>query len=85
MKTGKEITGVKLYTVDEVAELLQINRLTVLKYIKQGRLTAARIGRPYMITEDGLREFLYNKVAEEIRLKTMQAKDNAEAAADRLR
>lgn len=59
----KTVNGITLYTVDEVAEQLNISRLTVLKYIKQGRLYAQRIGRPYMITEDGLRKFLLDEAA----------------------
>lgn len=58
MKTTKEISGVKLYTIPEIAGLLQINSLTVRRYIKAGRLRANRIGRPLLITEDDLRRFL---------------------------
>jgi hypothetical protein len=63
----KTVNGITLYTVDEVAEQLNINRLTVLKYIKQGRLYAQRIGRPYMITEQDLRQFLTGIISENIR------------------
>lgn len=59
MKNTKEIGGVKLYTIPEVAGLLQINSLTVRRYIKAGRLRAQRIGRPLIITEDDLRQFLH--------------------------
>lgn len=61
---GMEVNGLKLYTVDEVAALLHINRLTVLKYIKRGRLQARRIGRPLMITEQDLRLFLTGMLEE---------------------
>ncbi len=52
------MNGVKLYTVDEVAQLLDINRLTVLKYIREGKLQAQRIGRPLFVSEESLRLFL---------------------------
>lgn len=37
------------YTVDEVAELLQVNRRTILVYIKNGKLESERLGRKHMI------------------------------------
>lgn len=74
-KKGTEINGILLYTVDEVADLLNINRLTVLKYIKRGRLQARRIGRPLMITEQDLRQFLTGMISEKSR--TMQEEQTA--------
>lgn len=65
-KQGREVNGIKLYTVDEVAALLRINRITVLKYIKRGRLKAQRIGKPLMITEQDLKAFLLGMAAERV-------------------
>jgi excisionase family DNA binding protein len=48
----------KLYTTEQVADLLQIHPLTVLKYIKVGRLRAVKLGRVYRITESALQKFL---------------------------
>lgn len=48
----------KIYTPDQVAEMLQLHPLTVTKYIKKGKLKASRIGRIYRITEDAVSEFL---------------------------
>ena len=55
---AKIIEGIKFYTVPEVAEVLQVTPQTVRAYIKQGRLKSQRIGRPILITENNLREFL---------------------------
>lgn len=52
------IEGVKFYTIPEVAAALKVTAQTVRAYIKQGRLKAQRIGRPILITEKNLREFL---------------------------
>ena len=52
------IEGIKFYRIPEVAEALQTTPQTVRKYIKQGKLKAKRIGRPILITENNLREFL---------------------------
>lgn len=47
-----------LYTTEQVAQLLQIHPLTVLKYIKLGKLKAIKLGRVYRIKEASLEEFL---------------------------
>ena len=55
---AKIIEGIKFYTVPEVAEVLQVTPQTVRAYIKQGKLKGQRIGRPILITENNLKEFL---------------------------
>ena len=52
------IEGIKFYTVPETAQALQVTPQTVRAYIKKGRLQSQRIGRPILITERNLREFL---------------------------
>lgn len=53
-----EIEGIKFYTIQETAEALQVTPQTVRAYIKRGRIKAKRIGRPILITENNLKEFL---------------------------
>lgn len=36
-------------TVDEAAEFLKVNRSTVLKWLKEGKIRAAKIGREWRI------------------------------------
>jgi len=54
----REIEGIKLYTVTETADLLGITPQTVRAYVKAGRLRGQRVGRPILITEGSLRQFL---------------------------
>ena len=53
-----EIEGITFYTIPETAEALNITPQTVRAYIKKGRLKGQRIGRPILITENNLKEFL---------------------------
>jgi excisionase family DNA binding protein len=53
-----EIEGIKFYTILETAQVLQVTPQTIRSYIKKGRLRGQRIGRPILITENNLREFL---------------------------
>jgi len=50
-------SGKQLYTVDEVAERLNLHVKTVRRYIQQGKLPAKRIGKEYRITRSALDDF----------------------------
>ncbi|MEY4003366.1 MAG: hypothetical protein RIT07_1408 [Bacteroidota bacterium] len=52
------IEGIKFYTIQETASALRISPQTVRAYIKQGKIKSQRIGRPILITESNLKEFL---------------------------
>ena len=54
----REIEGIKLFTVTEAADTLGITPQTVRAYIKQGKLKGQRIGRPILITENSIKQFL---------------------------
>lgn len=47
----------RTYTPDEAAALLQITTQTVRKYIREGRLSAAKIGKTYRIDRAQLELF----------------------------
>lgn len=53
-----EIEGITFYTIAEVAEATNVTSQTVRAWIKLGRLKGKRIGRPILITENNLKEFL---------------------------
>ena len=46
--------GQGLYTVDQVAELLNLHVRTVRGYVREGKLKAVRIGKQYRISGDDL-------------------------------
>ena len=48
----------KIYTTEQVAKILQIHPLTVLNYIKSGKIKAVKLGRVYRIRESALQNFL---------------------------
>ena len=45
-------------TVEQVAELLQVNWQTVLNYIKSGKLKALRLGKGYRISKEEFNKFI---------------------------
>ena len=48
----------KILTPDQVAQKLQVHPFTVLKFIKQGKLKASKLGRVYRIRGSDVDQFL---------------------------
>jgi excisionase family DNA binding protein len=57
----KEIAGLKLYSVNEIADTLEVSPITIRGYITQGELIACKVGKSYMVEEQHLREFFLSK------------------------
>jgi excisionase family DNA binding protein len=53
-----EIEGITFYTIPETAKALRVTPQTIRSYIKRGKLKSQRIGRPILVTEKNLKEFL---------------------------
>lgn len=52
------IENIKFYTIVEVSQALRVTPQTVRSYIKRGLLKGIRIGKPILIKENDLKEFL---------------------------
>jgi len=53
MKNDKEF-----YKAEDLAERLDVNIMTIYRYIKAGRLNAYKIGKEYRIDKKGFENFL---------------------------
>ena len=53
---GGSMVAERLYSQDEAAELLQISRLTLGKWLRDGRIRGVKIGRLWRIPESALDE-----------------------------
>jgi excisionase family DNA binding protein len=51
-------TSLNLLTPEQVADILQVNVLTVYSYIKKDSLGAIRLGRSYRIMTEDLERFI---------------------------
>lgn len=56
----KEVLGVKLYSLEEVGQLLGVQKATVTKYVQQGKLNSRAIGGYKYVSEENLKNFLLN-------------------------
>ncbi len=53
-----EIQGVKLYTVKEASQELQVSKNTIHAWIKSGKLTGQRLGKLYFITDTSIKRMM---------------------------
>lgn len=58
MKGRPDASPGEILTVAQVAEYLQLNRLTVYRYIRDGKIPAVRLGRLFRITREDVKAFL---------------------------
>lgn len=60
----RRVYGFVLYDVPEIAKTLNISKLTVLSYIKRGKLKAQKIGRRWWASDENLKNFVNAKQEE---------------------
>ncbi len=58
---GKRM-GTRVYTIEEIAEILKVHRTYVASLIKTGKLSALKIGRFYRIRQDQLETLIGGKL-----------------------
>ena len=49
---------IKIYTLQEVADVLKVSRQTIYNYVTAKRLRATKIGKEYRVIEKDLKEFI---------------------------
>lgn len=52
------MTEIKLYTLEEVADILKISRRTLYTYVKTGKLHAVKIGKHWRVSHDVMEAFI---------------------------
>jgi len=48
---------IELFSVEDLAKEMDIHQITVLRYIRSGKLKARKMGRRYFVSKDSLKEF----------------------------
>ena len=54
----------RIYSAEEVAEILQVHTDTVRRYLRTGALRAAKIGKAYRVQEKDLQAFIEARIKE---------------------
>jgi excisionase family DNA binding protein len=75
-----------IFTPEQAAAYLQVNRETVYRYIRDGRLVASRLGRAYRIPRQSVERLLWStRTRSDVMLRDFTDAEIAEfRAADRL-
>ena len=51
----------EFYTVQEIAEMLKVSEMTVIRWIKSNKLKASKLGGQFRIKKQDLEDFVNNK------------------------
>jgi len=54
----------KMYRTGKVAEMLGVHKVTVIRWIKEGKIKAIRIGREFRVPEDEVKRLLKGKLTD---------------------
>jgi len=60
----KNISGMKLYEVEDLVKMLKVSRVTVQAYLRAGRIRGVKIGKRWHVTDSNLRDFLTGNAKE---------------------
>ncbi len=52
------MADIKVYTLDEVAEILKVTKRTLYNYVKAGTLHAVKMGKYWRVPEESLQAFI---------------------------
>lgn len=55
------MSEIKLYDIKELAEILHVSTRTLMRYIKDERLRAVKIGGKWTVSEENLQNFINGK------------------------
>jgi excisionase family DNA binding protein len=69
----------EVFTPEQVAEYLQINRETVYRYIRDGKLVASRLGRTYRVPKRSVELLLWaTRTREDVTLREYTSEEIAD-------
>jgi excisionase family DNA binding protein len=66
----------EIYTPEQAAEYLQVDKETIYRYIRQGKLVASRLGRKYRIPKGSIDLLLWStRTREDITLREYTSRE----------
>ena len=68
----------KIYSLEEVADILKVSRRTLYTYVKEGKLSAVKMGKYWRVSHENLQAFISTgtTVSDANRRKENQGKTN---------
>ena len=70
------MTEIKVYSIEEVCDILHLTKRTIYTYLKEGKLQAVKIGKYWRVSHENLQAFISTgtTVSEKNRRKENQGK-----------
>ena len=62
-----ELEGLKLYDVEELAQLLKVQEKTIRAYLRSGRLQGRKLARKWYVTSDSIKDYFSPEAISEAR------------------
>ncbi len=60
----KTIGDIRLYSVDELSELLSIQETTIRKYLRDGKLKGRKLAKRWYVSEESLADYFRQQESE---------------------
>ena len=54
------MADIRVYTLDEVSDIMKVTKRTLYSYIKSGTLRAVKMGKYWRVSEENLQSFISN-------------------------
>lgn len=72
------MADIKVFTLDEVADILKVTKRTLYNYVKAGKLPAVKVGKYWRVSEESLQAFISTgtPILEENRRKENRSKES---------
>ena len=72
------MADIKVFTLDEVADILKVTKRTLYNYVKAGKLPAVKMGKSWRVSEENLKAFIETgtPILNENRRKENQSKES---------
>ena len=72
------MADIKVFTLDEVADILKVTKRTLYNYVKAGKLHAVKMGKYWRVSEESLQAFISTgtPILEENRRKENRSKES---------
>jgi len=51
-------TKIKIYKINDLIDILGVTRVTLIKYFREGKIRAFKVGNSWRITEEALMEYI---------------------------
>lgn len=61
-----QVGDMKLYDVEEVAEMLSVGEPTIRRYLRQGKLKGKKLAKRWYVSEDNLKDYFQPEEVSEL-------------------